>query len=334
MRLAVSSTAPLFPLDEAEKYLRGIFSGLERSDSTLEWPDRDGRSQLRVDRVDVNTRDGLVVKEVVRLNHWSPALEPLTSTFGGQINRWATLSGITSGVDARPAGLTCQAGIFAPDRAAAEHVYAPLLCTEATIIGWHAALLARGHFHVDPNDSPLQRTSDTTPYGESDFQTCLQCAQRMGLFANADEHSLTAEVPWDPGALSHSFKALESAAGNDLSETDLARLGGRTSLLWLTTEQPHAMYGNGVLSRLELPLPVDGSSAEALVAELNQWELSTVDLPPLFGAWCLGPRAPTFVSFVPNAMCVPGLLVNLLCWNRVRAARVREWIGNPSLAKN
>lgn len=334
MKLSVSSTAPLFPLDEAEKYLRRIFSGLERNDTALEWPDRDGRSQLRVDHVDVKTRDGLVVKEVVRLNHWSPALEPLTGTFSREINRWATLSCVTSAVDAHPAGLTCQAGIFAPDRAAAERVYAPLLCTEATIIGWHAALLARGHFQVDPNDSPLQRTADATPYGEGDFHSCLQHAQRMGLFANADEHSLTAEVPWDPGALSNMFKVLETAADNDLSEADLARLGGRTSLLWLATNEPHAMYGNGVLSRLELPLPVDGPSAETLVAELNQWELSTVDLPPLFGAWCLGPRAPTFVSFVPNAMCVPGLLVNLLHWNRVRAARVREWVGEQDAAKH
>ena len=65
----------------------------------------------------------------------------------------------------------------------------------------------------------------------------------------------------------------ESAAEDGWSGEDLARLGGRTCLLWLTVSEPHAMYGNGVLSRLELPLPVEGPSAMALVSELNQWEL-------------------------------------------------------------
>jgi hypothetical protein len=329
---------PLFPLDEAEKYLRGVFSGLERDGTALEWRDRDGRTELRVDQVDIETRDGLVVKEVVRLNHWSPALQSLTGEFAGQINRWATLSGITSAIDGRSAGLACKVGIFMNDRAAAERVYAPLLCTEAAIIGGHAALLARGQLRVDPNNSPLQRTAEATPYGEADFRTCLQRAEQMGIFANADEHAFTAEFPWDPGAFSHSVNLPEMrahlVAENDLSEVDLARLGGRTSLLQLSANEPHAMYGNGILSRLELPLPVEGSSAAALVSELNQWELSMFDLPPLFGAWCLGPRAPTFVSFVPNAICVSGLLVNLLVWNRVRAARVREWLGEQGAAKH
>jgi hypothetical protein len=327
----------LFPLDEAEKYLRGIFSGLVRDGNALEWPDRDGKSALRVEHVDVKTRDGLLVKEVVRLTHSSPALEPLT-VFAGQMNRWATLSSITSAADDCSAGLNCQVGVFSEGRAAAERVYAPLLCTEAAIIGWHAARLARGQFHLDPDSSPLLGTADVIPYDTSDFETCLQYANRMGLFANADANAFTAEMPWDPGAVSNMFRVMEagpeSTAEDSWSQEDLERMGGRTCLLWLTTNEPHALYGNGVLSRLELPLPVHGPSAEALVNELNQWELSTVDLPPLFGAWCLGPRAPTFVSFVPNAMCVPGLLVNLLMWNRVRAARVREWVGEDGAAEH
>lgn len=327
----------LFPLDEAEKYLRGIFAGLVRDEYALEWPDRDGKTTLRVEHVDVKTRDGLLVKEVVRLNHSSPVLEPLTA-IAGQMNRWATLSSLTSATGGCSAGLTCQVGIFAPDSAAAEDVYAPLLCTEAAIMGWHAARLARAQFQVDPDSSPLYRTAEVAPYGETDFHTCLQHAHNMRLFANADEHALTAEMPWDPGAVSNMFRVMEAGpeltAEDGRSQEDLEQMGGRTCLLWLTANEPHALYGNGVLSRLELPLPVHGPSAEALVNELNQWELSTPDLPPLFGAWCLGPRAPTFVSFFPNAMCVPGLLVNLLYWNRVRAARVREWVGEQGSAEH
>jgi hypothetical protein len=49
-------------------------------------------------------------------------------------------------------------------------------------------------------------------------------------------------------------------------------------------------------------------------------------MPPLFGAWCVGERAVTFVSFTPNQFCLPGLLQNLLAWALVRHECVRLWL--------
>ena len=63
-----------------------------------------------------------------------------------------------------------------------------------------------------------------------------------------------------------------------------------------------------------------------MVNELNAWELSAADLPPHFGAWCVGNRAATYASFMPTQYCLNGLLQNLTIWMMWRQVRVRQWL--------
>ena len=92
----------------------------------------------------------------------------------------------------------------------------------------------------------------------------------------------------------------------------------------------HPLYGNGVLCQLEIPLPVKGALTANLVDELNRWELSGADLAPLFGSWCVGNRAPAFVSFVPNQFCFPGMPRYLTVWAAARQGRVRQWLSGST----
>jgi energy-coupling factor transporter ATP-binding protein EcfA2 len=101
---------------------------------------------------------------------------------------------------------------------------------------------------------------------------------------------------------------------------------GKTSLLRVTSTLPHTLYGNGVHARLEIPVFGSASEAAALADELNRWELCGADLPPLFGAWSAGPRAPTFVCFIPNQFCLPGLPLTLTVWALARHRHVRQWL--------
>lgn len=89
----------------------------------------------------------------------------------------------------------------------------------------------------------------------------------------------------------------------------------------------HPWFGRGVLSTLELPIHADESTLVQLVSELNAWELATPELPPFFGAWVVGPRAPMFRTFVPNQLCIPGLVMNLASWTAVRVREARRWLG-------
>jgi hypothetical protein len=317
-------------LDNAESYLRSNFADLTRHDLTLSWSHQRGTTELRVEPTTFRTYDGLLVSEQVTLTHTSPALAEISPGAAAYLNRWATLSTLIPGDAEHATRLVCKVRIFAPDAAAAEQVYAPLVCTEAAILGWHAASLSSASLARAPEASPLNLTADKPPYAEADFAACSELTDRCGYLSTAGPDEFTVEFPWDPGSVSNLFRnpSVAADASKRHSEEEIAQLAGRTSLLTLRTNEPHSLYGNGILARLELPLPAAGEEAVALVGELNRWELSGVDLPPLFGAWCLGPRAPTFVTFVPNQMAQFGLLQNLTMWSRVRALRVREWLRN------
>ena len=90
-----------------------------------------------------------------------------------------------------------------------------------------------------------------------------------------------------------------------LSEEQLDRMAGKTNLLQIRIGE-HPLYGKGVHSTLELPMAPDDPATVHMVNALNAWELSVADLPPHFGAWCIGNRAPAYVSFMPTQFCIPG----------------------------
>ena len=315
----------LFPIDQAEGYFRKTYDNVERQGNVLRWPHGDGITELRVDAIEYHTYDKLLVSELVTIEHSSDALADVDTVWAAHLNKWATLSALVAKDAAQNARLICKVGIFSSDREAAERVYAPLMCTEAVIMGWHAARLARGQFRADPELSPLTSTDDPPPYGSTDFLAAKAYTDRMGLVGSVGDGHYTCEFPWDPGAASNLFHHLRERflKSGEFTAEELDRLSGRTALFWVTSTVPHPLYGNGVLSRLEIPLPLDGTDAAKLVDRLNRWELKRPDFPPLYGAWCIGNRAPTFVSFVPNQYCLPGLLQNLTAWSLQRALRVQ-----------
>ena len=329
------SSETLFPVQSAYDYLARNRPDIERDEFGLRWSDHEGLTELRIDPIEQRTHDGLVVRELVTLTHTAPGLTANPTT-AAMLNRWGTLSALIPGDEhGSPTRLVCKVGIFEGDRQAAERLYAPLMCTEAAIIGWHAARLAHGQMEIDPDQSPLIQVKDPPPYDTADFEAAKAYSDRFKALGTLGDAGLTVEFPWEDGAVSRMFAYPDFRAklleGREYTQEELDRMAGMTSLLQLVTDQPHSLYGNGVLLRLELPVAFDPDTGTALVDELNRWELSGMDLPPLFGVWCLGPRAPTFVNFIPNQYCVgiPGLLQNLVVWTHARHVRVRQWLNAP-----
>ena len=315
----------LFPIDDAEAYFRQAHDNVERQGNVLRWPQCDGITELRVDAIAYHTYDNLLVSELVTIEHSSDALAEIGIARAALLNKYATISALVAKDDAHRGRLICRVGIFSKDREAAKHVYAHLMCTEALVIGWQAAMLVRNQFQIDPAQSPLMRTDDPPPFQSTDFLAAKAYSDHLGLVGSAGDGYYTCEFPWDPGAASNLFHHLREQflASGEFTSEELDRLSGRTILFWATSTVPHPLYGNGVLCRLEIPLPLAGTDAAKLVNRLNRWELKRPDFPPLYGAWCIGNRAPTFVSFVPNQYCLPGLLQNLTAWALQRALRVQ-----------
>ncbi len=325
-------TERLFPIDDAEAFLRDTFDEVERHGNVLRWPHFYGTTELRVEEIAYHTHDKLLVTELVTVEHASELLAEIGMAWAAHHNKWATLSAFVAADGSRPTRLISKAGIFSTDGEAARHVYAPLMCTEAAVVGWHAAMLARGQFETDPDDSPLAMTDTPPPYGPEDFLDAKAYSDQLGLIGSLGDDEFTCEIPWDPGAVSNLFHHLREQLleTGEFTSEELDRVAGRTSLFRVTSTVPHPLYGNGVLSRLEIPIALGEGDTAKLVDRLNRWELERPDLPPLYGAWCIGDRAPTFVSFAPTQYCGPGLLQNLTSWSLQRAMRVQALLSEDA----
>jgi len=288
----------LFPLDEVTRYLTGIFPRLEREGALLRWPDRGGVSTLQVEAIDYQTADGHNVKEVVTLLHRSVQLLGVPAQACSQLNKWATMGALLAGVRDAEGVWASKVSIFATDQSAAERLYAPLLSGQASIMGWHSQCLAQGIYKVDAAGSPLANADEVPPIDPSEFEAAKAADDQLGLKGTVQAGSYGVHLPRHGGA----------------------------SALWVRTTERHSLYGNGVLSTLELPIPLDRKGLPELTDQLNRWELSGPDLPPRLGAWCVGPRALTYISFIPSLLCVPGVAVSLAAWGRARHARVSQWL--------
>ena len=160
------------------------------------------------------------------------------------------------------------------------------------------------------------RTDEPSRWGEGDFELTQDRLDQFGIFANGGEGGLTAEFPWDSGAV---------------SSMDWLVSGGerkRTSLLTLATEERHPCLGHGLFCRLVLPVNYSFERAVEVVHCLNQLELAAVDAPPFFGAWCVSPSSGmlTFVCFWPNMLYAHGTSTNIAVWMGHRSQIAKTWI--------
>ena len=74
---------------------------------------------------------------------------------------------------------------------------------------------------------------------------------------------------------------------------------------------------------------MDGDET-ALARKLNRQEVTGVDAPPSFGAWCAHANwvRLTYVGFIPNVLYVPGSAGNMCSWLLPRAKQARALIAN------
>ena len=124
-------------------------------------------------------------------------------------------------------------------------------------------------------------------------------------FCNYDEHGLTAEFPLDNNSLS-------ATAGDN-----------NTAMLQISRENRHPDIGPGLFIVLQMPHRIgDEKELERVINALNQSESLPLDSPPHFGAWCVGASLgdnPSYVTFLPNSLHLPGIALNFAVWNFHRA---------------
>jgi hypothetical protein len=319
----------VFPFHDADAYLASLPFDFRTGDGFREWQAGDGTTRFTLEPLELRLPDDRVIRERVILSHESDPLQGLSAEVLAHLNRFAPIGALITAFSGKPALFATKAGVFDGDSDAAAAIYSPLLCMQAGFAHLHVARLVRGELEGDPADSPLDYVNELPPYPQQDYESVKARMDQQGFVGSLEPRHYTCEFPWDEGALSNVLLYDDGAAwlrerGGTQSMAQSAAAGGRTSLFQIYPRR-HPLYGNGVQAMLEVPLSGDPQNASLTATILNHLEFDTPAAPPLFGAWCAGPRSPAFVSFVPNQMCLPGLLHNLAVWAMARHFWVRLW---------
>jgi hypothetical protein len=110
-----------------------------------------------------------------------------------------------------------------------------------------------------------------------------------------------------------------------------------TAIFEMNTAAPHPAHGNGLSTRLHLPLDLPDDLAYHLCAVLNLLETREYTRSCLIGSWCREDGGLAFVGFVPNILYDPGMVPNLALAARARTAWVAARLGEgdaPHAASN
>jgi hypothetical protein len=166
----------------------------------------------------------------------------------------------------------------------------------------------------------------TSDHPESGLRTeSHQMSSAAGVFvASGDEPCAWPQSEIDEVLEKCTLQApVKSAVVETLGFTVEFPFGEQTSTCRMTGEQPHPLYGNGLLVVQRFPVAAP-SEAEgvALALSLNGADLTREPAGYGLGSYSYADGAIHFSGFVPNALHKPGLLANLYFSAAARAGRM------------
>jgi len=176
----------------------------------------------------------------------------------------------------------------------------PDSCQHERVNGWNAECQEEGRTH-----------SAWTGTGE--FAEAVDSLRRVDTVATLVGDGLTAEFPFAAGTNGHAL----------LQPDDHGRV-----TFEMETATPHSAYGNGLSTRLNLPLSLPEDLAHHLCAVLNLLETREFTRSSLVGSWCVSDSGIVFANFIPNILYVPGMVLNLALAARARTQWVATKLGD------
>jgi hypothetical protein len=286
------------PLDDLEAALAPTTLKATRKGDALIVVNDNLTTRVEVEAPDNPDAGDAVISAIVTIKTQLPSqLAALTGKpgFANMINRMATLGAVTeeSGQFYIGSRLTVY-----EDENAWDVQFGLILFT--TIAAADTMLGAmRRTFSSEP-----PRKSEPSSWTEQDFRFAQEQLSRICV-CTLGGLSLTAEFGLRSGELS-------------------AAVGDRHTALWqMMADQPHPEMGSGLFCLLNMPQTFeDENKLNTVLAELNRMEMKGHDLPPHFGAWCVGGRQnnPAYVAFLPNALhSSRGIAINMSIWAMNRA---------------
>jgi CheY-like chemotaxis protein len=305
----------LISLETIDAFLKSanVVTRMERS--SLTFKGLIGETRIEISPIDFRKAAGLDISEIIRIES---QLEKMPVTWNEgllcAVNMAASNCALTVDSDAR-LRIKIKISVFSEEPREVVDVYIGIIFLGAMI---HTNALQASM--VDAFRMPISKAGPL-PDSHVDgvwapvaFERTVSLMRRGGVFSNGDDCGLTAEFPWDLGAVS----AIDNLLGKRRKRTSMLRIEC----------MEHPNLGKGLFCRLDLPLNLSDAEAFKLAIELNKMECTAADWPPFLGAWTSKPGSgrPTYVSFWPNCFSKVVSLELISTWHAARAKRVPEWV--------
>jgi hypothetical protein len=285
------------------------------TENAAEFPVLFGRCTVSVTPLDIDTYDGYRLSERLEARTvLSYVIDDFEAPFFRLANAFATTGTVLRCPESGQAAIVSGVNVFRQDVEALHGFYVPTLLWSSLVQSFSVQHALRETFGADflgekSEQIGMAGCDEPSYWQPEDFAGAEQMLRDNGVYSNASETKLTAEFPWEPGAVS-------------------AIAGDSTSLLQFNSEVTHPTAGNGLAFRLVLPVSPADVELFALADTLNELETSGIDIPPGFGAWALLPEfnSVAYTGFWPNCMYVPGTVGSIAAWCRTRSRFARQVI--------
>lgn len=306
------------PLEAIVELIESGIGSITREPDGVSFDGAIGITHIRVRPIDVDAIDRAKITNVISIVTELPELPiPSDDAALAVCNTGAAFSAAIRNEETKRIELVSRLSCFENDDEA-WRLYVPMVAFAAMFqsdifLKFLSQLLSSSGIEVE---GEFAGGDEPPPWGAEDFQLTQERLDQIGIFANGGEGGLTAEFPWDAGAVSQMESLITGGERK------------RTSLLLLKTEESHPYLGNGLFCRLVLPISYPFERAAEVVHQLNRLERAATDAPPFFGAWCAEPSSgtPTFVCFWPNAFYAPGTATNITTWMMHRSRIAKTWV--------
>jgi len=287
------------------------------TENAAEFPVLFGRCTLSVTPLDIDTWDGHRLSERIEARTvLSHVIGDFEEPFFRYANTFATSGAVLRCPESGQAVIVSAVNVFERDVEALHGLYVPTLLWSSLVQSFSVQQAMRGTFGNDllgekSETIGMEGCDEPSRWEGDDFEWPGEGLRSHGIFCNTSDTSLTAEFPWEPGAVS-------------------AVSGGRTSLLQCFSQVVHPTAGNGLAFRLILPVTSDEADLLTLADTLNELELSGIDVPPAFGAWAYLPKLQSvaYTGFWPNCMYLPGTVRSIAAWCHFRHRTARQVVAN------
>jgi hypothetical protein len=289
------------------------------TENAAEFPVLFGRCTVSVTPLDIDTWDGYRLSERLEARtELSYVIDDFEAPFFRLANTVATTGTVLRCPESDKAVIVSGVNVFQQDVEALHGFYIPTLLWSSLVQSFSVQQALRETFGSDLLGEKaeiigMQGCDEPSRWQPEDFAGAEEMLRDNGIYSNASETKLTAEFPWEPGAVS-------------------AIAGDSTSLLQFNSAVTHPTAGNGLAFRLVLPVSPNDVELFALADTLNELEISGIDIPPGFGAWAFLPQfnGVAYTGFWPNCMYVPGTVGSIAAWCRTRSRFAKQITERPA----